>query len=281
VKVEYPRSAFQLDDKPDWIRQRQTTWHGIYGPLFEFRKKFPDTRPEAVEDFARMIRSYWATIRSVDDSVGRLLQTLTDMGVLDDTVVIFTSDNGLLNGEFGMVDKRTMHEPSVRVPMLARYPGLTPTDRPKVIEQMVLHVDTAPTVLDLCGAEPLPNIHGKSWKSLVQGNPQGWRTSWFYEYNYEKQFPYTPNIRGVRTDEWVYMHYPHGDGTPDRHKAELYHLKTDPGELHNLIDDPRHAGKVAELRREMARLMAETGVTEDRMPLDEGIKQTLPDLKIR
>jgi arylsulfatase A-like enzyme len=281
VKVEYPRSAFELDNKPGWIKERQTTWHGIYGPLFEFRKNFPDTRPEAVKDFANMIHSYWATIRSVDDSMGRLLQTLQDMGVLDDTIILFMGDNGLLNGEFGMVDKRTMHEPSIRVPLLARYPGLTPVDRPKVIEQMVLRIDVAPTVLELCGAEPLPNVHGKSWRRLVQGETQDWRTAWHYEYNYEKQFPYTPNIRGVRTDEWAYMHYPHGDGGPDRHKAELYNLKDDPGELHNLIDEPRYAGKRAELQRELARLMVETGLTQDRMPLDEGIKQSLPDLKIR
>jgi N-acetylglucosamine-6-sulfatase len=281
VKIDYPRSAFQLEGKPAWIKERQTTWHGIYGPLFEFRKNFPDTRPEAVKDFAAMTRSYWATLLSVDDSVGRLLETLQGLGILDDTVILFMSDNGLLNGEHGMVDKRTMHEPSIRVPLLARYPGLTPTDRPRVIEQMVLHVDLAPTVLELCGEEPLRDIHGKSWKGLVQGNAEGWRTSWFYEYNYERQFPYTPNIRGVRTDEWVYMHYPHGDGKADRHKAELYNLKADPEQLHNLIDDPRQAARLAELQRELTRQMANLGLREDRMPLDEGIKQSLPDLKIR
>jgi N-acetylglucosamine-6-sulfatase len=180
-----------------------------------------------------------------------------------------------------MVDKRTMHEPSIRVPMLVRYPGLTPKNRPKVVEQMVLHIDMAPSILDICGAEPMKNIHGKSWKKLVQGDATGWRTSWFYEYNYEKQFPYTPNIRGVRTDEWAYMHYPHGDGKPDRHKAELYHLPSDPDQVHNLIDNPKHAAKLAELRQELPRLMRAVGLVNDRMPLDEGIKQTLPDLKIR
>jgi N-acetylglucosamine-6-sulfatase len=281
VPVEYPKSAFQLDDKPAWFKTRLTTWHGIYGPLFDFRKQFPDSRPEAVKDFAAMTRAYWATIRSVDDSVGRVYDALKAAGQLDNTVIVFATDNGLLNGEHGMVDKRTMHEPSIRVPLVVRYPGLTPADRPKVIEQMVLHEDAAPSLLDLCGAEPLPNVHGRSWKKLAQGDVTGWRTSWFYEYNYEKQFPYTPNVRGVRTDEWKYIHYPHGDGGPDRHKAELYNVRADPEESRNLIDDPRYAGKVKELQAELTRLMRATGVEKDVMPLDEGIKAELPDLKIR
>jgi arylsulfatase A-like enzyme len=281
VKIDYPKSAFQLEGKPVWIKERQTTWHGIYGPLFDYRKKFPDTRPEAVADFANMVRGYMGTIQSVDDSVGRLLATLEEMGILDDTLIIFVTDNGLLEGEHGMVDKRTMHEPSIRVPMLVRYPGLTPKNQPKVVDKMVLHLDMAPSILDICGAEPMKNIHGKSWKKLVKGDATGWRASWFYEYNYEKQFPYTPNIRGVRTDEWAYMHYPHGDGKPDRHMAELYHLPSDPEQVRNLIDDPKHAAKLAELRQELPRLIRAAGLAEDYMPLDEGIKQTLPDLKIR
>jgi len=281
VKIPYPKSAFQLEGKPAWIKERQTTWHGIYGPLFDYRKKFPDTRPEAVEDFSNMVRGYMGTILSVDDSVGQLLATLEALGILDDTIIIFVGDNGLLEGEHGMVDKRTMHEPSIRVPMVVRFPGLTPKNEPKIVDKMVLHVDMAPSILDLCGAPAMKDIHGQSWKKLVQGDAKGWRKSWFYEYTYEKQFPYTPNIRGVRTDEWAYMHYPHGDGKADRHMAELYHLPTDPDQLKNLIDDPKHAAKLTELRQELRRLILAAGLTEDRMPLDEGIKQTLPDLKIR
>jgi N-acetylglucosamine-6-sulfatase len=180
-----------------------------------------------------------------------------------------------------MVDKRTMHEPSIRIPLVARYPGLTAPDKPRVVEQMVLTVDVAPSILDVCGLPPLKNIHGASWKKLAQGDPSGWRKSWFYEYNYEKQFPYTPNVRGVRTDEWKYIRYPHGDGSPDRHKAELYNIKQDPEETTNLIDDPRYADRVKELARELERLKKETGLDPDTMPLDQGIKQELPDFSIR
>ncbi len=285
VRVPYPETAFMLDDKPDWIRQRLYTWHGIYGPLFEWRKKFPDDRPEAVKDFENMTHAYWGTIVSVDDSVGRLYELLRKRGELDNTVFVFLGDNGILNGEHGMVDKRTMHEPSIRIPLVVRYPGLVPVEQPRVVEEQVLTVDVAPSILELCGAPPLEleKIHGRSWVKLVRSGDPAWRKSWFYHYNYEKQFPYTPNVRGVRTGSWKYVHYPHGDGGPDRHMAELYNIEFDPEERHNLINNPKYANVVKELQAELTRLMLETGLTPDtdKMPLDEGIKQQLPDAKIR
>ena len=280
VHVPYPASAFALDGKPDWIRQRIDTWHGIHGPLFEWRKKFPDARPEAVKDFENMVHAYWGTVRSVDDSVGRLLGFLEESGQLDRTLVVFMGDNGLLEGEHGMVDKRTMHEPSIRIPIIARGPGL-PSG--KVIPGQVLAMDTAPSILDLCGAAPLPDIQGRSWKALANGTDPAWRKAWFYEYNYEKQFPYTPNVRGIRTDEWKFVRYPHGDGSPDRHVPELYRLTDDPGELHNLAAKPEFAEVRATLEKQLADLLAAEGLTSDRdrMPLDEGVRKELPDQKIR
>ena len=280
VAVPYPDSAFHLEGKPQWITQRLDTWHGIYGPLFEWRKKFPDRRPEAVQDFENMVHAYWGTVLSVDDSVGRLLGFLRESGQLDNTVVIFAGDNGLLQGEHGMVDKRTMHEPSIRIPLIVSGPGL-PLE--KVENHQVLTVDLAPSLLELCDAEPIPDIQGKSWCQLVRGKDSSWRDGWFYEYNYERQFPYTPNVRGIRTANWKYIRYPHGDGQPDRHRAELYDLGTDPGETRNLADDPAHAAKRAELQAALDALMAREGLVSgvDKMPLDEGIKPQLPDAKIR
>lgn len=278
----YPRTAFMLDDKPAWFKTRLNTWHGIYGPLFDYRKKFPDSSAAGVKDFAAMTRAYLSTLISVDDSVGQIYAALQKSGQLDNTLIVYVGDNGLLNGEQGMVDKRTMHEPSIRVPMVVRYPGLTPANRPQVVDKMVLHVDLAPSILDLCQAEPLANIHGHSWCKLASGQDDpAWRKSWHYEYNYEKQFPYTPNVRGVRTDRWKYIHYPHGDGQADRHMAELYDLQNDPSESRNLIGDPAQKARVAELSAELERLLIATGAQPDKMPLDEGIKAELPDLKIR
>lgn len=281
VRVPYPATAFQLDDKPTWIKERLYTWHGIYGPLFEWRKKFPDDKPEAVKDFENMVHGYWGTILSVDDSVARLRTYLEETKQLDNTIIVFMGDNGLLEGEHGMVDKRTAHEPCLRIPIIVRYPGLTKDS--KAITQQVLTVDMAPSLLELCSAPGLSNIDGKSWVKLVQQGDASWRKSWLYHYNYETQFPYTPNVRAVRTDDWKYMHYPHGDGSPDKHMAELYDLKNDPGETKNLINDPKYAAKVEEMKAELVKVLADVGLnaSNDKMPVDAGIKKELPDQKIR
>ena len=280
VRVPYPKSGFQLEDKPAWMKERLHTWHGIYGPLFEWRKTFPDDRPAAVKDFENMVHGYWGTILSVDDSVGRVVAWLKKTGQYDNTLIVFMGDNGLLEGEFGMVDKRTMHEPSIRIPIIARGPGLP---KGKVVKEQVLAMDTAPSIVELCGAPALPNIQGRSWKAVANGRDPAWRKAWIYEYNYEKQFPYTPNIRGIRTDEWKFIRYPHGDGSPDKHMAELYDLRKDPGELRNLANDPKHAATRRELEQQLAAMLAAEGLTpdKDKMPLDQGIKTELPDQKIR
>jgi arylsulfatase A-like enzyme len=280
VRVPYPATAFQLDDKPAWIKQRLYTWHGIYGPLFEWRKKFPDDRPEAVKDFENMVHGYWGTVLSVDDSVARVRAWLEETKQLDNTIIVFMGDNGLLEGEHGMVDKRTAHEPSLRIPLVVRYTGL---GAGKVVPQQALTVDMAPSLLELCSAPALPKSHGQSWVKLVQSGDPAWRTSWFYHYNYEKQFPYTPNVRAIRTDRWKYIHYPHGDGSADKHLSELYDLQDDPGETKNLINDPKLAGTITELKAELAKLMLATGLDAqtDKMPMDEGVKSELPDAKIR
>jgi N-acetylglucosamine-6-sulfatase len=281
VAVPYPATSFHLESQPAWMRDRLYTWHGIYGPLFEWRKKFPDDSAAGVRDFEAMVHGYWGVILSVDDSLGRLYRFLEETKQLERTIIVFMGDNGLLEGEHGMIDKRTMHEPSIRIPLLVRFPGLTRVGR--TIGEQVLTLDVAPSILELCGAPALEKIDGRSFVKLVREGDADWRKSWFYEYNYEKQFPYTPNIRGVRTDRWAYMRYPHGDGSPDRHTAELYDVLGDPEQRHNLIEEPALAGKVRELQSELAALMEKSGLTpeKDKMPIDEGVKKELPDAKIR
>ena len=280
IEIGYPDSAFALEGKPDWVEERLDTWHGIYGPIYGFREKFPDRSAASVLDWDRFVTSYTATIKSIDDSVGVIYQTLEELELLDNTVLLFAGDNGMFLGEHGMIDKRAMHEPSIRVPLLARYPERIQPGT--VIREQVLNVDVAPSIVELAGADPLVDIHGRSWVSLLGGGDPGWRSSWYYEYNYEKQFPYTPNVRGIRTDRWKYIRYPHGDGGPGRHRDELYDLEVDPGELHNLAADPAFAERTGQLRSDLDRLMAEhQNRSLDSMPLDEGIKSELPAAEIR
>jgi len=251
--------------KPAWVKERVTTWHGIDGPIY---------KACGFKDYEDFVRGYYATLLSVDDSVGQLYAALESMGVLEDTLLVFTTDNGFLLGEHGAVDKRAMWEESIRVPMIVRYPRLV--SGPKLVHEMVLHIDLAPSILEICGARPLEKVHGMSWKRLLEGRTTPWRESWFYAYDYEKEFPYTPNVRGIRTKEWKFIHYPHGDGGPDRHKAELYNLRADPLETQNLIHDAASARTLEDLRAQLTALMQSVGALPDRMPLDDGIKQTLP-----
>lgn len=280
VEIGYPRSAFHLEDKPKWVRQRIDTWHGIYGPIYGFREDFPDDSASSVVAFDEFIRAYTATLLSVDDSVGRIYRTLREMGELEDTIIVFAGDNGMFLGEHGMSDKRAMHEPSISVPLIVRYPEVI---RPGTkIPQQVLNIDLAPSILELCDAQPLEDIHGRSWVPLLHGDTEGWRDAWYYEYNYEEPFPYTPNVRGIRTDEWKFMYSPPGDGSAPRYKAELYHLPSDPGEEHNLIDDPRFDDVEQRLRERLKELMAEhDNRSLEQMPVSEGVKKRLPPEDIR
>jgi len=263
VKIQRPATADNIGEgKPEWLKQSIPTWHGVGGPLY------------GLKEYDKFVRSYLATLVSVDESVGRLYETLKETGQLDNTVLIYTSDNGFALGEHGRVDKRTMYEESIRVPFLVRYPKLIA--KPVVIDSMVLSIDLAPSILDVCGVKPPEKQHGRSWKPLLAGKTDGWRTSFMYEYNYEKEFPYTPNVRGVRTADWKYIHYPHGDGKPDRHKSELYDLRNDPQETKNLIDNPKHAERVKALQAGLSRLQKETDGLPDKMPLDDGIKNIPP-----
>jgi len=102
-----------------------------------------------------------------------------------------------------------------------------------------------------------------------------------YEYNFEKEFPYTPNVRGVRTDEWSYMHYPNGEGQPDTEKAELYNVKADPRQKNNLIDSPDAQGTLASLKTELLHIQQSTGGLPDQMPINPELRFEMPDAAIR
>src|SRR3954447_3146201 len=267
VAIHKPETAVAGPGTPDWVTRRIKTWHGIDGPLY------------GSKDFDTFIRTYHETILSVDDSVGEIYETLRNMGELDNTIFVFAGDNGFLLGEHASIDKRTMWEESIRIPFLVRYPEAMRD--PRVVDRMVLNLDVAPSVLDLCDAPSLGNVHGASFRRLARGHETPWRTSWMYEYNFEKEFPYTPNVRGVRTDEWSYMHYPNGEGQPDTEKAELYNVKTDPRQKNNLIDAPDAQNTLASLKTEMLRIQQNTGGLPDRMPANPELRFEMPDAAIR
>jgi arylsulfatase A-like enzyme len=187
---------------------------------------------------------YLRHVKGVDDNVGRLLDALDDLGLADDTVVVYSSDNGFFLGERGLGDKRALYEEGIRVPMLVRYPRRFP--RGATVDALVLNIDLAPTYLDLAGLPAAPGMHGASWARLAAGEtPADWRTS-FLAY-YRKELGDTPTCHGVRTADAKLIVYPrHPEWT------EVYDLKNDPYEVNNLAGDvDRRAGLEAELARRM------------------------------
>jgi N-acetylglucosamine-6-sulfatase len=267
LEIKKPESATLGPNTPDWVQRRVKTWHGIEGPLY------------GAKDYETFVKTYHETILSVDDSVGQIYDALRATGELDNTIIVFAGDNGFLLGEHASIDKRTAWEESIRIPLLLRYPEQIRT--PRVVDQMVLNLDLAPSVVDYCGASGLTAPHGRSFVTLLRGQTDNWRKSWLYEYNFENEFPYTPNVRSVRTDDWKYIHYPNGEGQPDTEMAELYDLENDPHEMRNLIASPEAQLKLAELKAELQRLLRDTGGLPDTMPVNPQLRFELPEASIR
>jgi N-acetylglucosamine-6-sulfatase len=179
-----------------------------------------------------LIRNQLRCLVAIDEGVGRILRTLEKSGQLDRTLIVFTSDNGYFWREHGLGDKRWAFEESIRIPMAARHPGLIKAGTK--IEGMVANIDIAPTFLDLAGVPVPSRMQGKSFRPLLR-NPKGKTRSELYcEYFKEEQFPRTPSWRAIRTERYKYVHYPELQGAD-----EFYDLRKDPGEMNNIIDDPK------------------------------------------
>jgi len=194
------------------------------------------------------IRNQLRCLVSVDESIGRILGALDKNKLTDNTLVIFTSDNGYFWNEHYMGDKRAAYEESIRVPLVMRWPkAIKPGTK---IEQMALNVDIAPTLLELGNAKSPEKIHGRSLVPLMKGQPvSDWRTSALFEYFFEKPYPRVPTWSAVRSDTWKYIHYP---DLPDM--DELYDLSADPYEMTNVVAKPQAAEQLAKLKSQLAKL---------------------------
>ncbi|MDR1156378.1 MAG: sulfatase [Bacteroidales bacterium] len=224
---------------PDWVKRQRESWHGVDYAYHG--------RPWDVQ-----VRRYCETLRSVDESIGSVLDYLTEAGLDENTMVIYMGDNGFAWGEHGLIDKRQFYEESVRVPMLVRAPGLFEGGR--VVEGMVQNVDVAPTILDYLGVAKGGQMAGYSFLPLLRGEPVEWRQRIFYEYYWEHDFPQTPTMHGVRTDRYKYIRY-HGVWDTN----EFYDLREDPAETRNLIASPEHQDTIRALNHALYDWLEETG----------------------
>ena len=189
-------------------------------------------------------------LASVDEGVGAIRAALERSGQLDNTIIIFTSDNGYLMGEHGIVnEKRWAYDESIRVPMVMRYPKLI---APKTVQDaLVLNVDIAPTLLDLAGVKSIVPMHGHSLVPLLRDAKAPWRDKFLAEYYLEKCAPITPSWRAVRSDNWKYIHYYNESDNLD----ELYDLRSDPKEEKNLAGDAGAQPALHEMRQALEQLL--------------------------
>jgi N-acetylglucosamine-6-sulfatase len=208
----------------------------------ELRNKAPWKEIRQSESGTNRIKRYRQTLASVDDNLGRLLASLEEQGILDDTVIIYAGDNGYLLGEHGgLYDKRAPFEPSIRVPMIMRYPGRAKAG--SIEQKMVLNLDLVPTILDLAGAPEDPDLPGRS---MLSGGPG--RESFLYEYFASEGK--VPTCLAVRTQHWKLVTFPHNP----EFKTELFDLQADPGETKNLAGDPAQAETLARLHEQLEKL---------------------------
>ena len=202
--------------------------------------------------YQRYMQDYLACVESVDDNIGRLMDYLDKQGLRDNTLVIYTSDQGFFLGDHGWYDKRFMYEESLRMPFLARWPGKV---KPGTTSgDMVLNVDFAPTFLAAAGLPVPADMQGKNALGVLAGNtPAGWRTDMYYRYyHYPADHRVQPHI-GVRTLTHKLIHFNKID------QWELYDLTVDPREKRNLISEPGQQAKVAELKSRLMALKKELG----------------------
>jgi arylsulfatase A-like enzyme len=225
----------------------------------------PDDKKKWI--FQRFVKDHYRAVYGVDENLGRVLDYLDTSGLAQDTLILYTSDNGFFLGDHGWYDKRFMYEPSLRVPLLVRYPRLGAAGR--VDDRMVLNIDFAPTILDFAGVPAPESMQGVSLRPLIEGKaaPE-WRRSIYYTY-YENSW----NLQGVGREQMSDPSFqfftahrvgPHRGVRTERHKLihyysegdywELFDLQADPNELRNVYGDPSHAAIEAELKRELARL---------------------------
>lgn len=232
--------------------------HGYPGkpkPFVEADNKIGTTDTgDGVRSLEELCKDYYAGLDAVDQNIGRVLAWLDQRGVADDTAIVFSSDHGYFLGEWRLFDKRLMHEPSIRVPMMVRYPPRVRAGQ--VRSEMVLDVDLPPTILDLCRIKAPTTMQGRSVLELTSASPAPWRKDWLYDY-YE--YPGWENVqphRGVRTETHKLIQWYKAEPV----EWEFYDLVNDPGETTNLFGKPEHAALQQQLMSRLEELLREIPV---------------------
>ena len=249
----------KMGDPPQRLNETQRdAWEKAYGPK---KEAFLAAKPEGKDlvrwKYKRYMEDYLGCIAAVDESIGRVLDYLDSSGLAENTLVVYTSDQGFYLGEHGWFDKRFMYEESLRMPLVAQLPGtIEPASTSKAL---VSNLDFAPTFLSLAGVDVPADMQGESLQPLLAGRtPDDWRKSVYYHYYEYPAVHMAKRHYGVRTERYKLMHFYH-----DIDAWELYDLEKDPNELNNIYEDPAHAEVVKSLKEELSRLRTLYGDSEE------------------
>ena len=205
-----------------------------------------DTREKQI----KRTKDYWRLITGVDRALAKVLSALDESGLADNTVIIFTSDNGYFLGERGLAGKWLIYEESIRVPLIVVDPRADAARHGAVVDSMVLNVDIAPTLLELAGLETPAGYDGRSLVPLLRGERPAWRTDFLVEHRFDHAE--IPKSVGVRGERWVYARYDDQDPPFE----QLFDLAADPEELLDLARDPAFVGVLAKQRDRCDELLA-------------------------
>ena len=218
--------------------------------------------------YRRYMRNYLSTVKAVDESVGKMLSYLDENGLADNTIVIYSSDQGFYLGEHGWYDKRWMFEESFQMPFVIRWPGtVAPGSRSK---QLIQNIDYAPTFLELAGIESPEDIQGRSLLPLLKGEAKSWRKSLYYAY-YEIGEHAVPQHFGVRTENHKLIYFPLDD------QWNLFDLEHDPMEMKSVHDDPKYRQIREDLAKEFSRLRESSSMHRHfplgKLKIDEAMRE--------
>ena len=233
------------------------SWLAAYTPKNEAMKAQNLSEKEvALWKFNRYIKDYLRCIKSVDDGVGELLDYLDESGLAENTIVVYTSDQGFYLGEHGWFDKRFMYEESFKTPLLVKYPKeIKPNTK---ITKLVQNLDFAPTFLDYAGVEIPEEMQGESFRKLVSGESSEWRDAVYYTYYEYPSVHMVKRHYGVATERYKLMHFYY-----DIDEWEMYDLEKDPTEMNNIYEDPEYADIQKMMHEKLTELRAYYGDSDE------------------
>ncbi len=241
----------KITDQPQmgFTEEQQKKWDAVYGPINEkFKKDNPKGDDLTRFKYQRYMRDYLACIAGVDKGVGSVMDYLKEAGLDENTIVIYTSDQGFYLGEHGWFDKRWMYKESLRTPLIVKWPGKVKAGT--INNDLVSNLDFAETFLDIAQTDIPADMQGESLLPVLKGDtPSDWRKAHYYHY-YEH--PSEHDVRrhyGITTDTYKLIHFYY-----DLDKWELYDLEKDPNELQNMYGEPAYAKIQDELHRELEKL---------------------------